>query len=98
MSLSLLKIGELAKQTGVSVKTIRYYEDCGLLQAAERTEGQFRLFNPQVMERLHFIRRLQGLGLSLQEIGDCLAVYDQGDSPCHNIADKLSAHIQAIDR
>jgi MerR family transcriptional regulator, copper efflux regulator len=94
----LLKIGELAHRSGVSVKTIRYYEECGLIQTSDRTEGQFRLFHPEMVQRLHFIKRLQGLGLSLNEIGECLAVYDQGDLPCQDIAHKLGAHIEAIDR
>jgi MerR family transcriptional regulator, copper efflux regulator len=94
---SYLKIGELAKSSGVPVKTIRYYEERGLLRLATRTEGQFRLFAPDVVARLNFIKRLQALGLSLQEIGECLAIYDKGELPCQDIAAKLNQHIAAID-
>lgn len=93
-----LKIGELADSSGVPVKTIRYYEERGLLPLASRSEGQFRLFGPEAVARLTFIKRLQALGLSLQEIGECLAIHDKGELPCHDIAAKLNQHIAAIDR
>ena len=69
----LLKIGEVAIQSGVPIKTIRYYEQIGLVKTAERTEGKFRLFEVGIITRLVFIKRLQSLGFSLQEIGECLA-------------------------
>ena len=62
------QIGLIAKESGVPIKTIRYYEELGLLKASSRTEGGFRLFDPDVFARLHFIKRAQSLGLSLLEI------------------------------
>jgi MerR family transcriptional regulator, copper efflux regulator len=95
---TLLKIGQLASSSGVPVKTIRYYEDIGLLRADGRTEGQYRLFQTNAVVRLGFIKRLQSLGLSLHEIADCLAVYDHGELPCHDIHEKLAQQVQNIDR
>ncbi|BAU15794.1 transcriptional regulator (plasmid) [Leptolyngbya sp. NIES-3755] len=95
---SLLKIGELAAQSGVPIKTIRYYEELRLIQSSERTEGHFRLFHPNTSTRLAFIKRLQSLGLSLQEIRDCLAVYDQGDLPCGDIQTKLEHQVFKVDQ
>lgn len=95
---SLLKIGELSTRSGVPVKTIRYYEELGLIGAIDRTEGQFRLFHPDTNHRLRFIKQLQGLGLSLREIGECLVIYDAGELPCGDIQAKLESHVQAIDR
>lgn len=95
---TLLKIGELAAQSAVPIKTIRYYEELGLLKSSGRTEGQFRLFHPSTATRLAFIKRLQSLGLSLQEIGECLTVYDQGDLPCGDIQIKLEQQVAEIDR
>ena len=95
---SLLKIGELSLQSGVPIKTIRYYEELGLLPTSGRTEGHYRLFSPDAISRLVFIRQLKSLGLSLQEIGECLAIYDRGDLPCGDIKDKLEQHVGAIDR
>ena len=98
LQLSLLKIGELSSQSGIPVKTIRYYEELGLITAIDRTEGQFRLFHPDVINRLRFIKQLQKLGLSLKEIGECLVIYDAGQLPCGDIQAKLESHVQEIDR
>jgi MerR family transcriptional regulator, copper efflux regulator len=96
--LPLLKIGELATRSGVPIKTIRYYEEVGLVNNCGRTEGQFRLFHPDILTRLAFIKRLQSLGLSLQEIGKCLVVYDRGELPCDDVKSKLEAKVIEIDR
>jgi MerR family transcriptional regulator, copper efflux regulator len=93
-----LKIGELSTESGVSIKTIRYYEEVGLVQSCGRTEGHFRLFHPDTVTRLSFVKRLQSLGLSLQEIGECLAVYDHGDLPCGDVKSKLEGQVGEIDR
>ncbi|NJK36876.1 MAG: heavy metal-responsive transcriptional regulator [Oscillatoriales cyanobacterium RM2_1_1] len=94
----LLKIGEVATQSGVPIKTIRYYEQLGLLKTVDRTEGHFRLFDSSVVTRLGFIKRLQSLGLSLQEIGECLLVHDQGNLPCHSIQGKLEHQVAKVDQ
>ncbi len=94
----LLKIGEVAIQSGVPIKTIRYYEQIGLVKTAERTEGKFRLFEVGIITRLVFIKRLQSLGFSLQEIGECLAIYDRGNIPCDRIQEKLEQQVTKIDR
>jgi MerR family transcriptional regulator, copper efflux regulator len=94
----LLKIGQLASSSGVPIKTIRYYEELGLLKADDRTDSQYRLFQPQTVNRLIFIKRLQSLGLTLQEIAECLAVYDHGDLPCDDIHHKLVHQVEKIDR
>jgi DNA-binding transcriptional MerR regulator len=63
-----LKIGELARQTGLSIKTIRYYESRGLLEQPPRTEGGYRLYGPEEVGRLRFVQRAKLLGLTLEEI------------------------------
>jgi len=95
---SLLRIGELSHASQVPVKTIRYYEDLDLLQATRRTTGGFRLFSPQALTRLHFIKRAQTLGLSLQEIHDILKIHDQGDMPCQEVRHTLQRKITAIEQ
>lgn len=95
---TFLKIGELSTRSGVPIKTIRYYEGLGLLKACGRTEGHFRLFQDSTIIRLSFIKRLQSLGLTLQEISECLAVYDQGNLPCGDIQNKLQQQVNHIDR
>jgi len=92
-----MKIGVLAGRSGLPVKTLRYYEDLGLLPAACRSEGGYRLFAESSLQRLEFIRRLKTLGLSLEEIQGCLAVHDAGDLPCGDIQALLGQQIGRID-
>ncbi|HEY9710829.1 MAG TPA: heavy metal-responsive transcriptional regulator [Oculatellaceae cyanobacterium] len=95
---ALKQIGSVAKESGVPIKTIRYYEELGLLKTSGRTEGGFRLFNSDVFVRLHFIKRAQSLGLSLLEIKEFLDVYDQGNLPCDRIQIKLKNKLSAIEQ
>lgn len=97
LELTLIKIGELAQKSGVPIQTIRYYEELGLLKSERRTEGNFRLFTTDIINRLHFIKRLQLLGLSLEEIGQCLEIADRGELPCPHIKDKLDQQIEEVD-
>jgi MerR family transcriptional regulator, copper efflux regulator len=95
---TLLQIGQVAANSGVPIKTIRYYEELGLLKPLGRTESKFRLFQPDAIARLRFIKRLQKLGLSLQEIAEILQVYDRGLLPCDEIKQKLEQQMLDIDR
>jgi hypothetical protein len=63
-----LKIGELARQTGLSIKTIRYYERRGLLEQPPRAQGGYRLYGPEEVARLRFVQRAKLLRLTLEEI------------------------------
>jgi DNA-binding transcriptional MerR regulator len=92
------QIGVVAKESGVPIKTIRYYEELGLLKASGRTEGGFRLFHSDVFARLSFIKRAQSLGLTLSEIKEFLNVHDQGDLPCEHIKVKLQDKLVDIDK
>jgi len=94
----LLLIGQVADQSGVPIKTIRYYEELGLLHPSGRTEGGFRQFSPQILARLAFIKRSQSLGLSLQEIGEILEVYDHGELPCGQVKNKLEHKLLEVDQ
>src|SRR5690349_19919689 len=66
------KVGELAERTGVSVRTLHYYEELGLLTPSDRTPSGHRLYTADDVARLQQIRSLQQLGLSLDEVGACL--------------------------
>ena len=92
-----MKIGELARCSGLPVKTLRYYEDLGLLPAVGRSPGGYRLFAEESLRRLEFIRRLKSLGLSLEDIGACLAVHDAGQLPCGDIQRQLQRQIDLVD-
>lgn len=92
-----LKIGEVASRSGISVKTIRYYEQTGLLApATTRSPSGYRLFTPTVLNRLAFIKRAQSLGLSLSEIQELLEVYDSGQLPCGAVKQHLLLKVKAI--
>lgn len=94
---SLLKIGEVAASSYLPIKTIRYYEEIGLLTpTVRRSESNYRLFEPIVLGRLAFIKRAQSLGLSLREIQDILLVHDQGQLPCDDVKQKLQKKVQQI--
>jgi DNA-binding transcriptional MerR regulator len=69
-----LKIGELAHQTGLSIKTVRYYEQRGLLEQPPRTEGGYRLYGPEEVARLRFVQRAKLLGLPLEEIRELVGL------------------------
>jgi DNA-binding transcriptional MerR regulator len=67
-----LRIGQVSRRSGVSVDTLRYYERIGLVPEPERSASGYRQYPPEVVERLHFIRRARGLGFSLRETGELL--------------------------
>ena len=94
----LKRIGSVAKESGLPIKTIRYYDELGLLKAIGRTEGNYRLFNSEVFGRLRFIKRAQSLGLSLLEIKEFLDVHDQGNLPCNHIKVKLVDKLEEIEQ
>ena len=93
----LLRIGQVSAQSQLPVKTIRFYEERGLIQAARRTSGGFRLFAPAVLTRLNFIKRSQALGLSLKDIQDILDIADSGKRPCQNVRHKFQEKIVEIE-
>lgn len=93
----LLKIGELSRQSQVPIKTIRYYEELGLLQSKGRTSGGFRLFTSDILTRLAFIKRSQNLGLSLQEIHHILKIHDQGQKPCYEVKQTLQEKVCEVE-
>lgn len=76
----LLAIGEVCARTGLSARTVRYYEELGLLPGVRRRAGGRRVYGPEELERLRFIQRLQLLGLSLAEIRELNAVHAVGGS------------------
>ncbi|BDD81600.1 MerR family transcriptional regulator [Tsukamurella pulmonis] len=72
----LLQIGQVAEATGLSLKTIRHYDEMGLVAPSERSPGGFRLYTPADVERLLVIRRMKPLGFTLEQMRDLLAALD----------------------
>lgn len=93
-----MRIGELAARFGLNPKTIRYYEEVGLLPRADRSESGYRRYTRRDVERLGFIRRAKTLGLSLDEIRDILSVQLESDPPCGQVLNLIERKISAIDQ
>jgi MerR family Zn(II)-responsive transcriptional regulator of zntA len=93
-----VRIGEVAAATGITTKTLRFYEQAGLLQPAARTPSGYRRYAPEVVERLHFIRRSQGTGLTLAQIQTILHIRDDGHAPCAQVERLLADRLAVIDR
>lgn len=93
-------IAEVCERTGLSPRTVRYYEEIGLLPGVRRRAGGRRVYGPDELERLGFIHRLKGLGLSLAEIRELNAVYAIGGSTAAMLArlsDLLELHVRDLD-
>jgi len=88
-----MKIGELAGETGTQVETIRYYERAGLLPSAARTSGNYRVYGPDHVARLAFIRHCRALGMALDEIRALLRFKDAPGEHCGEVNALLDEHI-----
>lgn len=96
-----MNIGQLARQAGVPIDTVRYYERQQLLPTARRSAGGYRVFGDTDLTRLQFIRRAKALGFTLEEIGELLGLSDQrGDDMARvrsTAVDRLDDIAQRID-
>jgi DNA-binding transcriptional MerR regulator len=82
-----LLISELAARSGVPSTTLRYYEQVGLMPAAARSSGGYRVYDERAVSRLRFISRTKALGLALEDIRELVAVWD--DDRCGPVQDRL---------
>lgn len=92
-----LRIGEIARQAGVTTATIRYYERAGLLPKPPRSAAGYRLYAERAAEELVFIRRAQSIGFSLDEIRDLLRLSRNGTAPCSRVLTLAEEHLEAVD-
>ncbi|MFF0793761.1 heavy metal-responsive transcriptional regulator [Streptomyces spiralis] len=93
-----MRTGELATAGGLTAKTIRFYEQAGLLPEPPRTAGGYRDYPPQTTHRLAFIREAQAAGLTLAEIRSVLDLRDSGEAPCTHVAGLIEHHLRDIER
>jgi MerR family transcriptional regulator, copper efflux regulator len=91
-------IHELAQASGVSAKTIRYYESIGLLPAPPRAENNYRQYGADAVERLRFIVSARSLDFSLTDIAEFLSARDEGALPCKRVLDSIEGRIAELDR
>jgi len=92
-----LTTAEVAREGGVNIETIRYYERHGLLPKPPRTPFGYRVFSADSVQRLRFIRRAQELGFTLNEIKDLLAIKVRRGSSCADVRRKAEAKIADVD-
>jgi DNA-binding transcriptional MerR regulator len=92
-----MRIGEIAARSGVTTKTIRYYESIGLLDEPERTASGYRDYTADAVERLAFIRDAQASGLMLTEITSVLELKAAGASSCEHTRQLLERHLADLD-
>jgi DNA-binding transcriptional MerR regulator len=95
MKSAALRIGELAARSGVSIDAVRFYERKKLLPLAPRTEGGFRLFPLETVERVRFIKQAQELGFSLDEVAELLTTGCAAE--CQQVRDLLRAKLTELD-
>ena len=89
-----MRIGETA---GLTAKTLRFYENRGLLPAADRAANGYRDYPHETVSRLEFIRRGRTAGLTLAQIGDILSVRDLGQAPCIHVKNLLANQLRDLD-
>lgn len=93
-----LLIGQVAERAGVNVQTLRYYERIGLLEDPRRSPSGYRLYRPETVRIIRFIKRAQDLGFSLEEIEHLLELRDDRISSCEEVQDLAEAKIRDVDR
>ncbi len=93
-----MRIGELAQRAGLTTKTIRFYEQAGVLPAPQRQASGYRDYENQALARLAFVKAAQAAGLTLAEIRDVIAVRDSNGPPCRHVVELLDQHAADLDR
>lgn len=91
-----LRIGEVAKQTGLAVGALRYYESLGLL-TSELGNNSYRYYSPDAIHQVQFIKKAQAIGFSLEEIGEVMSLHEQGDTPCRLVRSLLQEKIDQLE-
>ena len=93
-----LKIGEVARETGVGVETLRFYERRGLLGRPSRTEAGYRIYDSSVVEQIAFIKRAQAIGFSLDGITEILNDSVDGKLPCQEVREMARRKLVELDQ
>ena len=93
-----MRIGELATAAGVTTKTIRFYEDAGVLPDPSRRPSGYRQYDHGAVDRLAFIKAAQAAGLTLAQIRGIISVRDSNGPPCHHVAALLEQHAVELEQ
>lgn len=87
-----MRIGELARRAGTTTKTLRFYEQAGLVPPPDRTESGYRDYDAAVLDRLAFVKAAQAAGLTLAEVREVVAVREAQGPPCEHVIALLDSH------
>lgn len=89
--------GDLARTAGVSADTLRHYERLGILKRPPRTEGGYRSYPPEALDRVHLIRNALASGFTLRELTTILHVRDAGGAPCQQVAELAREKVHQLE-
>jgi DNA-binding transcriptional MerR regulator len=95
---SPLKIGDVARQSGVGIETLRFYEGRGLIKPTARTESGYRLYDRSIFDRLSFIKKSQSVGFTLDEIARIVDEAQHGRRPCAEVRSLAAQRLAELDR
>lgn len=93
-----MQAGQAAKVLGVGIQTLHFYENEGIIPHPPRSRSGYRLYTPEIMERVRFIRKAQAIGFSLNEIKEIIALAQKGTSPCGRVQAALAGKLNEVDR
>jgi Cu(I)-responsive transcriptional regulator len=93
-----MNIGEASKETGISVKMIRYYEETGLIRPALRTYSGYRVYAQKEVETLRFVRRSRDLGFTVKQIEALLGLWQDRDRASSDVKQMAMEHVDALER
>lgn len=91
-------IGQLASAAQTPAATIRYYEKIGLLSKPARTDGNYRQYDTEDLNRLAFVRRARDIGFTIEQVRSLLAFSDQRDADCCTVTAMTSEHLHAVEQ
>ena len=96
----LVSIGDLAKNLSLTTRTLRYWEEAGIIEAAPRSDGSNRFYSQDIVRRIRFIIKLKELGLTIQELQDLYTAYGEAkmtDRMIPALVQTLDKHINLVD-
>lgn len=94
----LVNIGNASRESGVSVKMVRHYESIGILPKAARTEGNYRLYGPNEVHTLRFIKRARDLGFSMEDIRELAGLWQNKSRRSASVKKIVGAHVDGLKR
>ncbi len=93
-----MNIGNASRESGVSVKMVRHYESIGILPKAVRSEGNYRLYGPNEVHTLRFIKRARDLGFSMEDIRELLGLWQNKSRRSASVKKVVGAHVDELKR